>query len=151
MTGDMVPAVVFIVQVAATLFMTGVIWFVQVVHYPLLGGVGAGGYPAYQREHERRTGRVVGPLMLAEAVTAGLLLWRRPAGVGAGVLWLGAGLLAVVWASTAFLQVPEHRRLGAGYDAGCHRRLVRTNWVRTAAWTARGVIALVVTRQAYGP
>ena len=38
-----------IVHVLATWFMTGVIWFVQVVHYPLMARVGAEGFAAYER------------------------------------------------------------------------------------------------------
>ena len=33
---------VFLAHLFSTLFMTGVIWFAQVVHYPLLGRVGKG-------------------------------------------------------------------------------------------------------------
>ena len=43
------------VHAAATLFMAGVIWFVQVVHYPLLDGVGTDGSAAYQKRHSRLT------------------------------------------------------------------------------------------------
>ncbi|HEX2205610.1 MAG TPA: hypothetical protein VHG91_20025 [Longimicrobium sp.] len=48
----------------------------------------------------------------------------------------------MVWLSTALLQVPMHGRLERGFDAAAHRRLVATNWVRTVAWTARGVLLL---------
>jgi hypothetical protein len=30
--------------------------------------------------------------------------------------------------------------LEQGFEAGAHGRLVATNWVRTGAWTARGVL-----------
>ena len=48
---------------------------------------------------------------------------------------LGAALL-----STVLLQVPLHARLAAGHDEHAARRLVATNWIRTAAWTSRGVM-----------
>lgn len=57
-------------HLAATLFMVGAVWFVQVVHYPLM----AGQPPAYAREHGRRTGWVLGPVMVAELGTAVLLV-----------------------------------------------------------------------------
>ncbi|MFM8334681.1 MAG: hypothetical protein ACKODK_03905 [Opitutaceae bacterium] len=124
---------------AATLFMTGVIWFVQIVHYPLFGRVGAAEFPAFEREHARRTGRVVGPAMVVE-----LLLALALAARGGVLAWAGLALLGVIWASTAFVQVPLHRRLEQGADVAAQRRLVRTNWIRTAAWTARAVIAIVI-------
>lgn len=144
--------VILLVHAAATLFMTGLIWFVQIVHYPLFTRIGADAFHAYERDHVARTGLIVGPTMLLEAISAAALLALlalRPAPGAAWLLWTGAALLAVIWLSTALLQVPCHRRLERdGFDAFCARRLVRTNWIRTAAWSARSVIALALLRQA---
>jgi hypothetical protein len=57
---------------------------------------------------------------------------------------VGLALLALIWVSTALLQVPAHTRLGRGWDATTHRRLVSTNWIRTAAWLARVPIAVAI-------
>jgi uncharacterized membrane protein len=130
---------VLAVHAFATLAMTGLIWFVQIVHYPLLAQVGRDAFVDYEARHIRLTTAVVAPLMLTEAATAvWLLLTPVPrAWSGAGIL-----LLLVVWISTAAFQVPCHRRLEQGYDLGVIRRLVATNWIRTVAWTARSGIAL---------
>jgi hypothetical protein len=135
-------------QVAATLFMTGAIWIVQAVHYPLFALVGRDGFGEYEREHQRRITPVVGVAMSVEAVTAVLLLVDTPVGVAPGLLVLGAILLLPIWLSTALLQVPAHRRLSGGFDAGAAARLVRTNWIRTALWTARSALILAVLAQA---
>ena len=133
-----------LVHAAATWFMTGLIWCIQVVHYPLFARVGAAGYRDYQMAHQGLITLIVGPAMLAEAAaTALLLLTRRDA-----VTIAGAALLAVIWLSTAFLQVPAHNVLTAGFDADAHARLVNTNWIRTLAWSARGLLALYLLRAA---
>ena len=136
----MPPQLLILLHAAATWAMVGLIWFVQVVHYPLFARVGEPGFAAYEQHHTTRTTWVVAPLMLTELGTA-VWLVLRPTGDPA-LAWAGLGLLAVVWTSTAALQVPCHRRLADGFDAGVAARLVRTNWIRTAAWTARGAIAL---------
>lgn len=128
----------------ATVFMAGLIWFVQVVHYPLTGSVGAGALATYQAEHMRRTSWVVGPPMLVEAGTAAWLLMAQPAGVPPWTLWVGAGLLVMVWMSTALLQVPAHNRLLTEATAQAVPRLVSTNWIRTIGWTARSGLAMWV-------
>lgn len=135
---------VLLLHAAATLFMTGVIWFVQVVHYPLCAGVGEERFPAYAAGHSRRTTWVVAPPMLLELATGLLLLARRPTGVGTGAAWIGMVLLAVVWLSTALLQVPRHRLLGVGFDVVAWRALVASNWVRTLGWTARAGLVLLM-------
>ena len=127
---------VLIANAVATLAMVGLIWFVQVVHYPLLAHLDAAGIA----EHQRLTGYVVALPMAVEAITAALLVIDRPGGVPASATWIGAALVVAVWASTALLQVPMHRALAGG--AGDVRRLVRDNWVRTAAWTARGAVVV---------
>ena len=91
-----------LLQAAATLAMVGLIWFVQVVHYPLFGQVGRDEFAAYGRAHQALTSLVVIPLMLVEAFTAALLLWIRPEGVTVLAAIVGAVLFAVVWASTFF-------------------------------------------------
>lgn len=125
--------------------MVGLIWFVQIVHYPLFARVGPNLFPAYSDAHSRLTTYVVGPPMLLELSTAVLLLFFRPPQIPAAVLWLGLALVAVIWLSTALLQVPRHEALGLGFEAVAHRGLVVTNWVRTIAWSLRGALVLWIT------
>lgn len=133
-----------VLQLLTTLAMFGLIWFVQVVHYPLFLQVGAAQFPAYEAAHANRTTYVVAPLMLAELASSGLLLFSslRPAGISAATAWLGAVLVGIIWFSTAFLQVPLHNRLQTAYSAELIHQLVLTNWVRTVAWTARAILVL---------
>lgn len=135
-------AALLLVHVAATLCMTGLIWYVQIVHYPLFAEVGAAVSARYEQRHVALTTWVVGPPLLVEAGTGLLLVPFRPAYVPERALWVGLGLLLVIWVSTALLQIPCHRKLGFGFDAAVHRRLVRSNWLRTAGWTARSVLVL---------
>jgi len=131
-----------LLHAAATLFMVGLIWFVQVVHYPLASRVGEAAFAAYQQAHMAKTAWVVVPPMLVELAAAGLLVVNRPPGIPAWAPWVGVALLAVVWASTATLQVPLHGALAAGLDPERVSRLVATNWVRTVGWSLRGLLAL---------
>lgn len=141
---DPTLSIVLALHLVATLYMFGLIWFVQVVHYPLLGAVPAGGYANYQRLHMSRTTLVVAAPMLLELGAATLLLWLAPGGAAARLGQLGVGLLAAIWLSTLLLQMPAHRRLERGFDRAAHARLVRSNWIRTAAWTARAALALAL-------
>ena len=128
---------IVILHAAATLFLTGLVWFVQLVHYPLMGETGRETFPRYELLHQRRTTWIVAPAMSAEALLALWLLLRRPAEIP---FWPAA--LAGIWVSTFAVQVPLHARLAAGFDPQAHRRLVLTNWWRTAAWSLRSLLAL---------
>ena len=130
-----------IAQLASTLPLVGLIWTIQLVHYPLFELVGEESQVDYQKQHMNRITWVVAPLMLIELVTVGLLWVLAPFDVWAIV---GALLVAVIWVSTVIIQVPCHGRLAAGFDQAIHRRLVDSNWIRTIAWTLRGAVAVVM-------
>lgn len=126
-----------LVHAAATWALVGLIWVVQIVVYPALALVEKEGFGDYHAAHSRHITWVVGPLMLMELATALVLL----ATVGGGwVFGSSLALLALVWVSTGFVQVPLHQRLALARDVALIRSLVRTNWIRTVAWTLRGVL-----------
>ena len=127
-----------VIHAAATWFMASVLWFVQLAHYPRFAAVPAADFPAFQASNIRKTALLVGPLMVVEGVTALLLVWRR---CGAAS-WAGLGVLAALWASTFFVQLPLHRALERGFEPALHARLLRTNRWRTGGWTLRGLLAL---------
>ena len=141
---------ILLLHLVSTLFMTGLIWFVQVVHYPIARLVGTESFGAYQRAHMQRTSWVVGPPMLLEAGSTLWLLFTPPVHAAPWLPVLGAALLGVVWLSTLLQQIPAHDALLAGYDAHHHRRLVGTNWVRTIGWTLRAGIATAMVFYAAG-
>ncbi len=120
---------------AATWALIGLIWTIQLVHYPLFANVGRESFVAYHLRHTRRITWIAAPLMLGELVTAGLLVFG-----GSRDPWLLASLvpLGFNWLSTGLVQIPLHQKLAAGFDVRGHQRLVATNWWRTMAWSLRG-------------
>ena len=126
----------------STIFMAGLIWFVQIVHYPLFHRVSADTSVAYADEHQTRTAWVVGLPMLIEGITT---VWLFFDPVGSKVLPLVGGLvLAKVHLSTIFFQVPRHGELTRGYNRETVSKLVTSNWVRTIGWSVRAGIAVAI-------
>ena len=135
---------VLLANAAATLFMTGLTWFVQVVHYPLFPLVGDDGFPEYHEAHSRRTTWVVLPPMLVELVTSFALLFDPPAD-RLGLVIAGAALAAATWILTVAAAAPAHGRIGReGLGPDLIGRLLRISRVRTVAWTAHGVVVLAL-------
>jgi uncharacterized membrane protein len=133
---------VFLIHCIATVYMTGLIWFVQIVHYPLHGFVGAQNFKTYQLQHVKLTGPVVAPVMIVEAIGAVLLVANPPQLLPVESVWAGLLLLVVIWGSTALLQVPLHNNLVTGFDSAGHQKLVKSNWIRTISWSLRSVLVL---------
>ena len=135
----------WLAQLGSTLPLVGLIWFVQLVAYPLFaqaGGLETNAFLGYHQAHSRRITWIVLPLMLTELLAAGGWLWLPPPGVPRSVTWVGFALVVVVWLATAFVSVPRHEELARGFDARAQQRLVTTNWIRTCCWTARGIVLL---------
>ena len=127
-------------HILCTCAMTGIIWFVQLVQYPMLPHAGGPDAVAGHKEYTRRMGWVVIPFMFGEL--GGQIGWvlRSPSPAA----WTGAGLLVLIWLSTFLIQVPDHHRLTQSYDARVHQRLVRGNWIRTLGWSLRAGLLLSV-------
>jgi hypothetical protein len=129
-----------LVHFLTAVVMTAVIWFVQIVQYPLFARIGEDEFPAYAAEYQWRIGWIViGPMVIEVATAVGLALrcpslYQRPA------FAIATMLLAVAWASTFLWQVRLHQKLLTGLDHATVNELVRSNWLRTIAWTGRALL-----------
>jgi len=144
---DDVIDLILLANLVATCLMTGVIWFVQWVHYPLLAKVPVDRAVETATEHQRRTGQVLAIPMAVEGFTTLGLLIIRPESVQIFWPWFGAVLLAVALGSTVFVSVPLHAKMATNPTADVGRRLVVTNWPRTIAWSLRAVVCFVMILQ----
>ncbi|MEM9355323.1 MAG: hypothetical protein AAGB04_03850 [Pseudomonadota bacterium] len=136
-----------LLHVASTMAMVGLIWFVQIVHYPLFSRVGRNNFRRYEMDHQRLVAWIVAPGMFAELATAIILVWSRPVGLEPITLWIGMALLISIWLVTYSVQVPQHATLVLSYDEQVQQSLVRGNWFRTAAWSARGLLVIWMVGQ----
>ena len=134
-----------VVNAAATWFMAGVIWLVQLVQYPGFNLVGRDGFVAFHAAHSTRITYVVGPAMLVELVTS-LILAYQPAHQA----WLlRAGCLCAIatWIITAVLSVPAHNRLALGFDEAALTQLMASNILRTVVWSLHALLVSAVLVQ----
>ena len=130
-------------QALASSAMCGLIWFVQMVHYPLFARTDTTHSPDYPDENQRRTAPMVLPPMLVEAATATLIALNPPSAVGRPMAVIGLIMVAILWLSTLLVQMPLHGQLKhAGHTPATVAALVKTNWIRTALWSARAVLAI---------
>lgn len=134
--------ILFLLNIASTFFLTGVIWVVQLVQYPSFAFIDPNSFTKYHDDYRFWITPVVAPPMLAELLTAILLAFYTPENIDSRLIWLALILTLLVWASTFLLQVPLHEKLARGFDPETHRRLVTTNWIRTVLWSARSLLVL---------
>jgi uncharacterized membrane protein len=127
----------FSIHFAITWMLVGLIWVVQILVYPQFLRVAAKEFQDYHFAHCFRIGLIVAPLLFVEIASAAWLLYE---GRQAQPFIISTGLIPIIWLTTAVFQAPIHTRLGRGFNAPLIERLILTNWIRTLAWTARGIL-----------
>ena len=142
MTGRWI--VLTLVHFAATWMMTGLIWTIHVVHYPLFDKVGEATYEAFQTEHMRRISQLLLVPWGVESLTALALVVAAPTARLRVLAIMGLVLVGAILLVTGLGAAPIHGRLVDGFDAGEHRRLLQVDLVRTLMWTVRGLLAGVI-------
>ena len=133
-----------VAQVVGSVGMFGVIWIVQIVHYPLMRFVPGARFADFEAAHSTRISWVVGPLMAIEGVCVLAFFFAPPAGLPGWLPWAGAVAEAIAIGTTILVSAPLHGRLGAHFDPAVLERLIATNWIRTAAWTGRAAVAITI-------
>jgi hypothetical protein len=131
---------VVLAQTAASWYGAGFIWTMQILNYPLLRHIAEPGFAAYETAHNQRFAAVVAPGVLVVLITTVLLFVMRPSPLPIAAPICATVLFVVIIASTVLWQAPAHGRLATGLDTSVHAMLVRTNWLRTIAWTALGLL-----------
>lgn len=122
---------------ALSAYLTGLIWTVQLAHYPGFAYVAPDKFAAFHQHHSRSISWVVLAPMVLELGLAAWLAWQGRSALGAAVWWALA-LVLLIWVATFLVSVPFHNRLAAeGYHYITIDGLVRTNWLRTLLWTTR--------------
>lgn len=140
---------ILFIHVAATWALVGLIWTIQLVQYPGFAYISDAELPALHDNYCLRITWLVAPLMLCELITGLALLTYHSTGVSPGLLWTGLALIVFNWVCTAFVAVPQHKRLSQ-LAPGARGALVTSNWIRTLTWSARGVLTLFALRAALG-
>lgn len=137
---------ILLISLCSSLYGVGMIWFLQLNHYPLYASVGRDAFREYITAHNQRLLLpVILPSLLAFASSIALV-FRHPDVVPDWSVWLVVASNAVTALSTALMQGPAHSALARhGYSAPIIRKVLATNWLRTAAWTANGALLICMT------
>lgn len=135
---------IFLINTFASIFMTGLIWIVQLVHYPSFLYVDHESFKAFQLHHVNSIDKIVIPVMVAELATSFGLAW---ADGFFSLNALGFYIVILIWISTGLFSVPAHSKLEASKDVQAIRKLVSTNWIRTILWSLKSALSLYLLHQ----
>lgn len=114
-----------------SIFMVGLIWVVQLVHYPAFVFIEENKFKAFSKFHQRAITLIVAPVMLLELSSISYLFLMH-SGYELGFL-----ITIILWGITAYLGIFCHRKLLIHKDFQIIKKLILINWIRTALWSIK--------------
>ena len=129
------------IHIISTSIMVGVIWVMQLVHYPSFKYVNESDYIIFQKFHMSNISYIVFPAMFTELIT-GLLIFFS--GEKSLFFVLSLICLFLIWVITGVLFTKFHNILQKGKDLKMIEKMIKANWTRTLLWTLRIIMILFV-------
>jgi hypothetical protein len=121
--------------ISGALFL--LIWFVQILHYPIFYFIDEKRFPESMVFHQKFISFLTLPLMLIELVLSVYAVYLNYAWS-----YYVLGIVGLIWLSTFLVQVPLHNKLLAQKDHILIKKLIQSNWIRTWLWTLKTVIVV---------
>jgi hypothetical protein len=123
---------IFVIAFALVFYGNGAAAVESFVNYSSWHLIGESQFLAYHHFISPRVlGFLVAPAVLGTVFTV-LMLWARPMSIPGWAVWAAIAVQAVVWVSTATIQIPIQMQLSAhGLSIPLVDRLIETNfWLR---------------------
>ena len=124
----------------STSLMVGIIWVIQLLHYPAFHFIKESDYVEFQHFHMERISFIVVPVMVLELFSAFMLVYY----IQSNLLILCLIILLFIWLITFIFFTKLHQSLLGGYDKTIVDKLVRINWSRTILWSIRLIILIYI-------
>ena len=136
----------FMIHLVSTSFMVGVIWIVQLVHYPTFLFIDEQKSYDFQKFHMSRISYIVMPAMTTELFSGIYIYIYSNMAIDSNLFLLALTILIINWIITALVFVKMHNKLLINYKIEIISLLVKWNWLRTLLWSVRLILLL---RMAY--
>lgn len=136
-----------ILNQSSAIYMLGVIWVIQLIHYPSFSNISESAFQQFHNQHTSAMGLIVGPIMVIELLASIWLLNAEANMFSISNLIIVLGL----WLLTFFVSVPLHNKLAVEQDFSVIQKLILTNWPRTVLWTLRALLSSYLTLRHFNP
>jgi len=134
--------IVFTINFASSLFLTGLIWTIQCLHYPIFHRLDQSNFTKHIHFHKSAISPLVIPVMTIELATSAWLAWA--AETYPFLHQIGFIMVVLIWLVTFFIQVPLHNKLSQARSVDSINRLVTSNWIRTFLWSLKAILSLTI-------
>lgn len=131
-----------LIQCYITFALFGLIWTIQLVHYPAFHYIDLKKFTEFEKMHMVKITYIVGPLMLGEFVVSLTLLFLTAFALKSIIVFI---IVILLWLSTLLFSIPCHKKLANEKNDGEIQKLISTNWARTILWSLKVLIVSFVS------
>jgi hypothetical protein len=125
------------IHLLATAILTGAIWVIQLIHYPVFNYIDKNCFKLFMKFHVRGILIFVLPFMLIEMISGTYLFII---GHNSILFLFSLVILYLIWISTVLIFSNYHKKLQHDKDNDIINKLVKYNWLRTIGWTVRLIL-----------
>jgi hypothetical protein len=136
-------SVIFLLNLVLSFIAVGLIWTIQLVHYPSMRFIPKERFVEYHNFHSIRISFLAMPLMLTELGTSLMLFYQNYDNAIQTIFFINLFIVVLIWLSTFLIQVPLHNALSKEKQSEKLSKLICTNWIRTILWTARSILMIL--------
>jgi len=134
---------VLIINLTAAAFLAGLMWFTQIVHYPLFTFIEKKSFIGYSIHQLKKTNYLFYIPMLVEGAFSILFMFDYPSTISSVVPFLCLCISTAVWLVSFGKIAPLLDKLNdEGLDAEIVEQLVKLNRIRTICWTLKVLILI---------
>ena len=134
---------VFLFNLVLSFIAVGLIWTIQLVHYPSMRYIPKDKFQEYHNFHSTKISILAMPLMFAELATS-IMLWCQNLNNAIQTLFLiNLIIVVLIWLSTFLIQVPLHNALSKEKNTEKLSKLISSNWIRTLLWSTRSFLMIL--------
>jgi len=134
---------IFLLNLVLSFIAVGLIWTIQLVHYPSMKFIPKERFVEYHNFHSIRISFLAMPLMLTELGTSLMLFYQNYNNAIQTIFLINLVIVVLIWLSTFLIQVPLHNALSKEKQSEKLSKLIYTNWIRTILWTARSILMIL--------
>ncbi len=135
---------IIIVNLFASFFLCGLIWIIQIVHYPFFKYTDPQRFEEAMTFHRKKISLIVVPIMLVELVSSFWLSFFSKIYTTHHIA--GFIIVLLIWGITFTIQVPLHGKLSNNRNQQIIHKLVQSNWTRTVLWSAKALLGIWILK-----
>lgn len=134
---------ILIINLVAAVFLAGLSWYLQIVHYPLFAYIDKRSFLEYHIYHLKKNMFLIFIPMLVEGAFTILFAFDYSYLIPPMIPFLCLCLSTSMWLITFSHIAPLQDKLTTeGLDKDVVKKLLEINWIRTIGWTVKMLLLL---------